>query len=126
MEERAYESSVDLPELLARVEYDRELLREIMDIFHEDFPVLLAELKAALGRGDLHAVRVAAHTLKGMMASLSFNRASASARRVEQLASEFAPERIPAELERLERCAAMAQENLATACRAALFAEAGR
>ena len=116
-DERAYESSFDLPELLARVEYDRALLREVLEIYVQEFPMLQLQLRDAWERGDLDEVRAAAHTLKEMLASMSFCRASTSAMRIERMAAQWAPEGIAAEMAKLERNAELAQANLASVCR---------
>ena len=116
-EERAYESSVNLPELLARLENDRELLCEVLEIFTEEFPVLQVRLKDALARGELREVGVAAHTLKGMLASLSFVRASTSAMWIERMAAELAPDGIAAEMVELEHSVAQGAESLKSVCR---------
>jgi HPt (histidine-containing phosphotransfer) domain-containing protein len=64
------DSGVDLPELLARVEYDREFLREIFEVFREEFPVLSVTLNDAAARKDCELIRIAAHTMTGMLATL--------------------------------------------------------
>lgn len=107
---------VDFPELLARVEYDRELLSEIFAIFLDNYPPLDLQLSDAVLRGDMKQVRATAHTLKGMLASLSFTRASASALHIEKLAAQEAPASIPEELARLKSLVAMASAHLGTFC----------
>lgn len=78
--------SVDLPELLARVDNDRELLRDLLTIFKEDFPRHLQGLKEAVGRRDMKQTMVVSHTLKGMLSNLTVTKAAASAAQLEQLA----------------------------------------
>jgi HPt (histidine-containing phosphotransfer) domain-containing protein len=115
-QERTFESGVDLAELLARLEYDRELLCEIFELFTEEFPVLQSQLQFAMADGDLTQVRATAHTLKGMFASLSFSRASASAFRIERMAADSRLDGMPEEFARLGRNAAQAQADLAVVC----------
>src|SRR4029077_5619069 len=62
------ESLVDWSVALQRVEGDRELLREIADVFLEESNKLLAEIRQALDSADAPRLRRAAHTLKGSMA----------------------------------------------------------
>jgi HPt (histidine-containing phosphotransfer) domain-containing protein len=119
-DELARNTVVDLPDLLARVEYDRELLRELFLIFNREFPPLQTELKQAVEQGDLDRVRTIAHSLKGMLASLSCSTASSSAQRIERMASQPAPEGIPEELVRLDRDARLAQSALETVCKEVL------
>src|ERR1700692_4754311 len=89
---RSHESGVDLSELLARMDFDRELLREIFELFKEEFPKSRLLLADAVELGDLEQMRNRAHTLKGMLAGLSIVEASASAMRIEQMAKQSAPE----------------------------------
>lgn len=112
-----FESGVNLSELLARVEGDHELMCELFAIFRSEFPKLHLELKDAVMRADLEQVAISAHTLKGMLASLSFNKATASARCIEQMASQSPSEEIAEELSRLERHIAIAYARLALICK---------
>jgi HPt (histidine-containing phosphotransfer) domain-containing protein len=78
--------NINLQELLARVENDRELLCDLLTIFKEEFPAHLQSLEQAVARKDAAATASISHTLKGMLANLSVTNASASAARLEQLA----------------------------------------
>jgi two-component system, sensor histidine kinase and response regulator len=77
---------VDLPDLLARVEDDRDLLRELFVIFREELPGLHGALHAAIDMGDLSQAAKAAHTLKGMLANMSMKRGASIAADVEMAA----------------------------------------
>ena len=52
-------------EILARVEGDRALLAELVDIFRDEAPHMLAELRRCVEAGDTRGVQDAAHALKG-------------------------------------------------------------
>lgn len=78
----------NLPVLLARVDNDQELLRELLAIFHEDCPGHLSSLEKAIAIGDLKNVAAEGHTLKGMLANLAAVRAAAVAGRLERLARD--------------------------------------
>jgi len=119
-EQLARESGVDLPELLARLEYDRQLLREVFFIFNKEFPLLQAELTAAVASGDFEKIRTTAHALKGMFASLSFSNASSSAQRIERMATQATLEGISEEVARLDRKAILAQTALESVCQEVL------
>jgi len=85
----------DFADLLARVDNDRDLLRELLDIFKEDAPSHLGSLRDGVDRADAAQVATEAHTLKGMLSNLSSRQASAAAAHLERLArdgqtSEFA------------------------------------
>jgi HPt (histidine-containing phosphotransfer) domain-containing protein len=77
----------NLPELLVRVDNDQELLRELLAIFREDFPLTSRSLEVAVAAGDLKNAAAVSHTLKGMLANIGGTRASAAAARLEALAS---------------------------------------
>jgi len=79
-------SRVNLPELLIRVENDRELLCDLLSIFKKEFPVYLKSLENAVVRKDVAEIASVSHTLKGMLSNLAVAKASASAARLEQLA----------------------------------------
>jgi PAS domain S-box-containing protein len=76
---------VNFPELLARVDNDRELLRDLLLIFKEDFPRHFHALQEAVSRGDSAQVSAVSHTLKGMLSNLSATRAAACAAALEHI-----------------------------------------
>jgi two-component system sensor histidine kinase/response regulator len=78
-------SNIDLAELLARVENDHELMRELLLIFKEEFPRHLLALRVAVDSSDGEKVATEAHTLKGMLSNLAANPAAGAAARLEQL-----------------------------------------
>ena len=94
---------VDMPELLSRVDNDRELLRDLLMIFKEDFPRHLEELRSAVTRQDLKAAKVVSHTLKGVLSNLAVTKAAASAALLEQLAGEAAAPPLARALAEFER-----------------------
>ena len=75
----------DYKELLERVEHDRELLRDLLMIFREEFPRQLLALREAVEAKDGNRIAVAAHTLKGMLLNLAATQAAATAARLEQM-----------------------------------------
>ena len=75
----------DLGELMARVENDRELLRDLLMISKEELPKHLQALREAVMSGDGSNVASVAHTLKGMLANLSANPAAELAARLERM-----------------------------------------
>jgi two-component system, sensor histidine kinase and response regulator len=77
---------VNFAELFARVENDRELLRDLLLIFKEEFPRHFQALQEAVSRGDSAQVAAVSHTLKGMLANLAATRAAACAAELEQIA----------------------------------------
>ena len=79
-------ATVNIQELLLRVENDRELLCDLLTIFKQEFPPHLRSLEGAVTRKDAAETASVSHTLKGMLANLSVTKAAASAARLEQLA----------------------------------------
>jgi HPt (histidine-containing phosphotransfer) domain-containing protein len=76
---------LDLTQLLERVENDRELIRDLLLIFKEEFPIHLRALRAAVDSMDGEKVATEAHTMKGMLSNLAANSAAGAAARLEQL-----------------------------------------
>lgn len=70
---------------LARVGGDEELLRELAQLFLQDYPRLMAELRQAWQRGNAKQVEEIAHGLKGSVANFGAKRAVEAAYRIEQL-----------------------------------------
>jgi HPt (histidine-containing phosphotransfer) domain-containing protein len=114
--EELNEISLDLKELFIRVEYDRELLDEIFDIFKSEFPRLQQSLREAVDCHDMEQVQVNAHALRGMLASISFRAASAAAMRLERLARSADLAGLPAEMARMEHDALASQADLEQFC----------
>jgi HPt (histidine-containing phosphotransfer) domain-containing protein len=92
----------NLPELLERVDNDQVLLRELLDIFKEDFPETLRSLKTAVTDEDLKSSSRLSHTLKGMLSSLGATRAAAAASKLEALSSVGGTASLHAALNALE------------------------
>jgi CheY-like chemotaxis protein/HPt (histidine-containing phosphotransfer) domain-containing protein len=76
---------IDLTELLARVENDRELMRDLLLIFKQEFPRHLQALRDAVDSMDGEKVAAVAHALKGMLSNLAAGPAAGAAARLEEL-----------------------------------------
>ncbi len=61
---------VDLQSLLEGLGDDRILLKQVLDIFREDCPKLMRDIRSAYERGDHEMLRASAHSLKGMLGGL--------------------------------------------------------
>jgi CheY-like chemotaxis protein len=72
--------------ILARVGGNRELLGSLQTIFQADTKKLLAEIYAACEEKDPARMRIAAHTLKGMLGFFMADRATEIVRQLEELA----------------------------------------
>lgn len=79
-------SAMDPVAALKRMGDDVELMEQIIQIFLEDAPGLIHAAREALARGDAPEVRRAAHSLKGMMATLGATSGANGAFHLEQCA----------------------------------------
>jgi HPt (histidine-containing phosphotransfer) domain-containing protein len=64
---------------------DRALLKEIIDVFRQDYPSGIRRLEGALKRRDAEAVRMAAHALKGSIATVGSPAGRQTAFELEQM-----------------------------------------
>jgi signal transduction histidine kinase/DNA-binding response OmpR family regulator/HPt (histidine-containing phosphotransfer) domain-containing protein len=76
------ESATAVP-LLARFAGDRESVLLAADLFREEYPRLLAQVRGAIGRRDGEALARAAHALKGVVLYFGADAAYGAARRLE-------------------------------------------
>ena len=65
---------MDLAATMDRLGGDRKLLGEFIDVFREDAPKLLEELRMAVQRQDIPTVVRATHSLKGLAANFNATR----------------------------------------------------
>lgn len=96
------EPVVSLEELLARVENDLGLLRDMILAFQDGVPSQMTALRQAIAQGDLKTTERASHTLKGMFLSLVAGRAAAAAAELEQWAYAGDTAALPGALALLE------------------------
>jgi protein-histidine pros-kinase len=83
----AAQPAIDEPRaVLETVDGDAVLLRELVGLFHEDCPSLLAEIRAASTAGDAGRLGRTAHKLAGAVSNFHARRALYAARKVEEMA----------------------------------------
>lgn len=75
----------DSDDFLRRIDGDAELLSEVLGIFLEDTPNLMAELVSGIKSKNAMAVERAAHTLKGAAANISASRLQLLCQRLQML-----------------------------------------
>ncbi len=80
------DSAIDIKELLARVEDDKDLILELLDIFREDFEEKRAALRQAVQAKNFEQVNNVAHSLKGSSGNISAKTMHATCLKIEQLA----------------------------------------
>ncbi|MEH6579748.1 MAG: response regulator [Amphritea sp.] len=87
---------------LERVGGDADTLKELVELFYEEYPKLMAEIHESLAAGDLVALRRAAHTLKGTADVFAAKRTVAAALKLEMMARKGVLESAPDALSELE------------------------
>jgi HPt (histidine-containing phosphotransfer) domain-containing protein len=83
----AMDSIFDMREAMARC-FDREMFRQMVDFFFAESPIALAEIRAALTRGDLKKIAATAHTLRGTISYLGSKTCFDAATNLEQSATD--------------------------------------
>ncbi|MFL5401816.1 MAG: response regulator [Gemmatimonadales bacterium] len=78
--------SFDRAALLALVEGDVAILRDLVDIFLADTPALLTDLRDAVARRDANRIEFLAHRLRGSVANFQAGSAVFAAQRLEEMA----------------------------------------
>lgn len=105
----AEETVLDKEEALAGVDGDVEFLKALVDVFMESSARQMAEIGAAIGRGDAAALERTARMLKGVVSTFGARAAAAAALQLETISivgdmdrAEAAYEKLDAEIERLK------------------------
>lgn len=103
------QSAIDRASLDARVEGDVELLSELIELFLDTTPRLIADIEGGILQRDIKVVQHSAHALKGAMLSIGAAQAAHAALQLETLepAGDMTParellERLVREFERLQ------------------------
>ena len=81
----AVESAIDRRVALSRVGGDSELLREIAQLFLEDYPKCMEDIRQAANRGDAKHLERSAHGLKGSVSNFGAAAAVEAARSLESM-----------------------------------------
>ena len=82
---------------------DEELLEQLIRMYAEDEPRLVADIDSAIATTDAEALHNAAHALKGAVANFCATRAQASAQKLEHLGREKNMAAAPAACDELHR-----------------------
>jgi HPt (histidine-containing phosphotransfer) domain-containing protein len=93
---------IDRDAVLDRVGGDENLLREIIVIFLDECPALVASIRDALAKQDRRLLERSAHTLKGSLATFGADAATQAALELELSARRGDLHRAPALVARLE------------------------
>jgi len=99
---------------LARVEGDDTLLRELIQLFLDDYPRTLADLHAAIAKGDTSAAERHAHTLKGAASNFEAGPVVTAGQRLETSAYRKDLANVATQVKELERALAELRIDLET------------
>ncbi len=75
----------DLKKALEQVGGDRKILKEIIDIYCEEYPKQLREIQQAIGKNDTATVGGVAHTIKGAVGNFGAKSTFEAALRLEKI-----------------------------------------
>jgi two-component system sensor histidine kinase/response regulator len=78
-------AGIDRQVALSRVGGDAELLKEIAQLFIDDYPRALEDIRQAADRGDAKSLERSAHGLKGSVANFGAPSAVEAARKLESM-----------------------------------------
>ena len=78
---------MDIPEFLERVQDDKELLLELLNIYEEDYKGKREQLGAAIEAGNVQETKNLAHSLKGASGNISAKQLRLFYRDIEDTAS---------------------------------------
>ncbi len=112
---------VDVDLLLAHVDGDRELVQELIQVFLDDCPRMIQDVRDAVVQTDADKLRSAAHTLKGAACNFGAEPVVESAQKLENLGKDRTLDRAAESLDSLERSLAQlvsALEHLQSSDRA--------
>lgn len=96
---------IDFEELLERTENDRELMRDLVTIFQEEFPERHQSLREAVASKNAALVVMEAHALKGMLSNLAAIEAAAAVAELERLGRSNETSKFPESFSHFEAIA---------------------
>lgn len=106
VEGAASDAPIDRQALMERLGDDEELAQEIIELFRQDSPDQLAQIRTAIAAGDAGVLRSVAHALKGAAGNLSAGAVAGAARELELMAQAGDLSGAPEAQLRLERAVA--------------------
>ena len=106
------DNAIDLKEFLERVQDDKELLLELLDIYQEDFSEKRKALGEAMDKKDLEQIKSVAHSMKGSSGNISAKALHALCLRIEQTAKS-GDANIGPLLSEMDQLYSKVQENIA-------------
>jgi HPt (histidine-containing phosphotransfer) domain-containing protein len=83
--EKSAAGKIDAEELMIRFDGDMELLVRLVKVFFAELPKYRDDIAAAIAAGDSHALRHAAHSLKGVLGTFAAHNGREIAVRLEKI-----------------------------------------
>lgn len=77
---------LNMTELRENLEGDEEFIAELLALYIEEAPRILAQIEAALSSRDLDGIRMGAHTLRGMSGNVCATKVVSESERLEMAA----------------------------------------
>ncbi len=102
---------LDLTKMRAMIDEDRAFFDELVQLFLRDAPVHMQKIRDGMSNGDSALVRSSAHTLKGMVGTFFYERASNAASELERCAASA---QLPADIREFELAMHELKEGLRT------------
>ena len=82
------EEVIDLPEVMERVQDDKELLLELFEIFTKDYDQKIQVLRSALTEKNFEVIKDVVHSIKGAAGNISAKAVHATCLNIEKLSAE--------------------------------------
>jgi HPt (histidine-containing phosphotransfer) domain-containing protein len=115
-----YEEKLSRELILERLEGSQELLEELIQLFLEEAPQLVAAMREALEKGDMPGLRQSAHSMKGAASNFAAYATANAASQLEDDAKNSNAESAKASLSALEAVTERLLPQLAVLCRGAV------
>ena len=78
----------DRDEMLDRLDGDQEFLADVLEVFLDETPKMLEQMRFAVGDRDTEKIERAAHAMKGALLNIAARPAAALARQLEDCGRE--------------------------------------
>ena len=82
------EDAIDMKEVMERVQDDRELLIELLQIFTDDYNEKKKLLEQAVGKNDFEQIKSISHSMKGASGNIAAKKLRGSFMELEQMARD--------------------------------------
>jgi len=93
---------IDVNDVLERVQDDRELFLELLDIFNEDFAQKRKSLSDFIEKSDFQEIKDIIHSIKGASGNISAKAMHASCSEIEKLAEKQDINKLSEVIEKLD------------------------